>query len=53
MTRSPRIRQDCRQYPDGFNAALSALDYALGPSTEVVVSGDSSIAETQATFVGP
>ena len=36
-----------RQYPDGFNAALSALDYALGPSTEVIVSGDRSIAETQ------
>ena len=36
-----------RQYPDGFNAALSALDYALGPSTEVMVSGDRSIAETQ------
>ena len=37
-----------RQYPDGFNAALSALDYALGPSTEVLVSGDRSLAETQA-----
>ena len=37
-----------KQYPDGFNAALSALDYALGPSTEVMVSGDRSIAETQA-----
>ncbi|MCY3613708.1 MAG: thioredoxin domain-containing protein [Bacteroidetes bacterium] len=36
-----------RQFPDGFNAALSALDYALGPSTEVMVSGDRSIAETQ------
>ncbi|MYD18954.1 MAG: thioredoxin domain-containing protein [Rhodothermaceae bacterium] len=36
-----------RQYPDGFNAALSALDYALGPSTEVIVSGNRSIAETQ------
>jgi len=36
-----------RQYPDGFNAALSALDYALGPSTEVIVSGSRSIAETQ------
>ena len=36
-----------RQYPDGFNAALSALDYALGPSTEVIVSGDRSIAESQ------
>ncbi len=37
-----------RQYPDGFNAALSALDYALGPSTEVMVSGVRSLAGTQA-----
>ena len=37
-----------QQYPDGFNAALSALDYALGPSTEVMVSGDRSLAGTQA-----
>ena len=37
-----------RQYPDGFNAALSALDYALGPSTEVMVSGGCSLTETQA-----
>ena len=37
-----------QQYPDGFNAALSALDYALGPSTEVMVSGARGLAGTQA-----
>ncbi len=40
-----------RQYPDGFNAALSALDYALGPSTEVIVSGARSLARTQAMLL--
>ena len=36
-----------RHYPDGFNAALSTLDYALGPSSEVMVSGARSLVGTQ------
>ena len=34
-------------YPDGFSAALSALDYASGPSAEIIVSGARDVNETQ------
>lgn len=35
------------KYPDGFNAALSALDYGIGPTIEIVVSGDPDEVEVQ------
>lgn len=36
-------------YPDAFSAALSALDYVLGPSTEIIVSGPREQLKTQST----
>ncbi len=36
-----------KSYPDGFCASLSALDYALGPSTEIIISGDPDHPETR------
>ena len=37
-----------RARPAGFTAMLSAIEYGLGPSVQVVVAGDSSAADTQA-----
>jgi len=34
-------------YPDGFGAALSAFDYALGPAIEVLVSGPRDSEDTR------
>ncbi len=39
-----------RNYPDGFCASLSALDYVLGPSTEIIVSGNRDHEATQAAL---
>jgi len=36
------------RYPAGYTQLLCALDFALGPSTMVVISGDPNAADTQA-----
>ncbi|MXX97942.1 MAG: thioredoxin domain-containing protein [Rhodothermaceae bacterium] len=38
------------KYPDGFSATLTALDYGMGPSTEIIVSGPGDQQETQAAL---
>ncbi len=38
------------KYPDGFCAALAALDYAMGPSIEIIVSGSVDQPETKAAL---
>ena len=38
------------KYPDGFSATLAALDYGMGPSTEIIVSGSGDQPETQAAL---
>ena len=38
------------KYPDGFSATLGALDYGMGPSTEIIVSGPGDQPETQAAL---
>ena len=38
------------KYPDGFSMMLSALDYGMGPSTEIIVSGDPAHPETRAAL---
>lgn len=40
------------KYPDGFGATLAALDYGMGPSTEIIVSGSGDQPETQAALTG-
>jgi len=37
-----------KRYPSGFSLLLSALDFALGPTQEIVIAGDPSAADTQA-----
>ncbi len=43
-----RCSRGLSDYPEGFSATLSALDYALGPSTEIILSGSMDASETQA-----
>lgn len=39
-------------HPSGFTGMLSALDFALGPSFEVVIAGDPEAADTKAMLEG-
>ena len=42
-----RCSRGLSDYPEGFSTTLSALDYALGPSTEIILSGSMDASETQ------
>ncbi|MFQ5568911.1 MAG: thioredoxin domain-containing protein [Rhodothermales bacterium] len=41
-----------RQHPAGFTALLTALDFGIGPSFEVVIAGDPAADDTQAMLRG-